>query len=144
MPRCRVRRKFRASGVCARLPPRPAEQDEACDEADSSRDRPERAAGHRRSLDQVGSLFDPDDTRQAEQSSHNTPEDDYEGQYAWPRTPVSASRTSTTSCAAASASAWPVTAPMKSARSSAYRRVWIAAVTVAVRGTSRMSAISPK
>src|SRR3954453_8321595 len=39
-------------GVCARAVPRPAEEDEAGDQAERAHDRPERAPGHRRPLDE--------------------------------------------------------------------------------------------
>src|SRR3954447_25488576 len=64
-------------GVCARAVPRPAEQDKAGDEAHSAHDRPERAPGHRRPLDEGGALTDPDKTGQAEQGSYDTPQDDH-------------------------------------------------------------------
>ena len=55
----------------------------------------------------------------------------------------SASRRSTSAWAAAALGRDPVTAARKSSRSSASSRVSVAAVTVAVRGTSRSRAISP-
>src|SRR2546421_2573791 len=56
----------------------------------------------------------------------------------------SPSRASTTAFPAACAAECPVTAARKSARRSAYSRESTVAVTVAVRGTSRSNAISPK
>src|SRR5205814_35272 len=49
-----------------------------------------------------------------------------------------------TASAASALGAWPVTAAMKMSRSSAQSSVSMRAVTVAVRGTARRSAISPK
>jgi hypothetical protein len=54
------------------------------------------------------------------------------------------SRVSTMASPAACAAECPVTADRKSARCNAYRFESTAALTVAVRGTSRKSAISPK
>src|SRR5207302_8681408 len=65
-----------------RLTPRPAEQAETGEEADRTGDGPERAAGHRRTLDQPGSLADPDDAGQDEHGSDDTPRDDHSADYA--------------------------------------------------------------
>jgi hypothetical protein len=54
------------------------------------------------------------------------------------------SRSSATACPAACAARWPVTAPRKSSRCRAYRWESTIAFTVAVRGTLRRRAISPK
>ena len=55
-----------------------------------------------------------------------------------------ASRVETTMSASAALVAWPVTAARKSSRPSVKRLESVTARTLAVRGTSRMSAISPK
>ena len=70
------------------MAPRPAKQEEAAGQAHGAHDRPKRAPGHRRALDEVGALPDPDETGQAQQGSHYTPEDDHGVDYARPRTPV--------------------------------------------------------
>jgi hypothetical protein len=54
------------------------------------------------------------------------------------------SRSATSSSADACAGLWPVTAVTKMSRSSVTSSTSVTAVTVAVRGTSRRSAISPK
>ena len=58
-----------------RLAPRPAEQSEAGDDARASDDGPERAAGHRRSLDQVEPLAEPDRAGHDEQRSDHALDD---------------------------------------------------------------------
>ena len=53
------------------LSPRPAEEAESTDDANSSGNRPERAAGHRGALDQVESLAEPDNAGQEQQPSED-------------------------------------------------------------------------
>src|SRR5581483_4706124 len=59
----------RRASLRARLTPGPAEEDDAGDDEEGAHDRPERAAGHRRAVDQVEPLPEPDDPGQGEQRS---------------------------------------------------------------------------
>src|SRR5690348_11864123 len=72
-----------------RLAPRPAEQAETRDDACRSDDGPERAAGHRRPLDQIEPLPEPDRAGHEEQPSDHASGDGHGIHYDEPDPTVS-------------------------------------------------------
>src|SRR3954449_4380287 len=63
------------SRVDVRLAPWPAEKPEARDDAQRTYDRPERASGHRRPLDELRPLADPDSAGKNEDRTDDAPRD---------------------------------------------------------------------